>query len=296
MASHAAEQAELNDLQTQNSAITAAINARLEAERDVAALDQLQADAAQLRESIDTLLEARRELKARYLLERERASSLRDAVASDLQSKTGERVRIRVHRHGDDLSYRQVLHGGLKGARVRSHEEIVEALLQIRPEELGAIIHENRCVDLEEHTGYSTDRATRILDALRANVDPHEIEVVDIEDRISIELNVGTSRPPNFRDASELSRGQKCTALLPLPLVAAGLPATHRPARGQSRQPIRLRDGRRVDPPTKSTARCFVTHNANIPVLGEAELVVVMGSDGNTVRRKAGRSTSAGER
>jgi len=58
----------------------------------------------------------------------------------------------------------------------------------------------------------------------RENVDPLELEVVDIEDQVRIELNVATINEPIFKDAAELSRGQKCTALLPLLLARTDNP------------------------------------------------------------------------
>ena len=71
----------------------------------------------------------------------------------------------------------------------------------------------------DEACGFGPERAKKILAAFRANVDPLQLEVVEIDDVVRIELNVATSAEPIFKDAAELSRGQKCTALLPLLLA-----------------------------------------------------------------------------
>ena len=63
--------------------------------------------------------------------------------------------------------------------------------------------------------------------SFHANVDPLQLEVVEIDDVVRIELNVATSAEAIFKDAAELSRGQKCTALLPC--RAPSLPASAAP-------------------------------------------------------------------
>src|SRR5262249_54722710 len=147
---------------------------------------------------------------------REQISALRDSVAGQLQLETGKKVHIRVLRNADDLAYRNILTEGLKGARVRNHDEILEALLQLRPEQLAKFIQADDAVAFDESCGFGADRARKILDGFRGSVDPLELEIVDIEDQVRIELNVATGDRPIFKDAAELSRGQKCTALLPL--------------------------------------------------------------------------------
>ena len=107
------------------------------------------------------------------------------------------------------------------------------------------------------------------------------MEVINIDDRVRIELNVSTIASPYFKDAAELSRGQKCTALLPLLLARRDCPLI-------ADQPEDNLDNHFIYETVVSAIRrvrnrrqlILVTHNANIPVLGEADLVVVMNSDG----------------
>src|SRR5262249_1040450 len=102
-----------------------------------------------------------------------------------------------------------------------------------------------------------------------------------IEDRIAIELNVATSGGPHFKDASDLSRGQKCTALLPILLARRDNPLI-------IDQPEDNLDNHFIFETVVNAVRrlktrrqmIFITHNANLPVLAEADLVLVMNSDG----------------
>jgi ATPase subunit of ABC transporter with duplicated ATPase domains len=169
----------------------------------------------------------------------------------------------------------------LRGARVRGHDEILDALLRLRPEQLAQIVDTNDAEALEESCDFGNDRSRRILEAFRSNLDPLTLEVVEIEDRVTIELNVSTGAEPLFKDAAELSRGQKCTALLPILLARRDSPLI-------IDQPEDNLDNHFIYETVVNSIRrlkgkrqmIFITHNANIPVLGEAELVVVLNSDG----------------
>jgi len=138
--------------------------------------------------------------------------------------------------------------------------------------------------------GFGLERSRRILEALKQSVDPFALEITPIDDRIKIELNVSPSGQPTFKDASELSRGQKCTALLPLLLARRDSPLIiDQPEDNLDNHFIYetvVNSIRRMKPRRQMI---FITHNANIPVLGEADLVIVLDSDGKVgFIRKAG--------
>jgi ABC-type cobalamin/Fe3+-siderophores transport system ATPase subunit len=89
-------------------------------------------------------------------------------------------------------------------------------------------------------------------------------------------LNVGSAAAPDFRDLDDLSKGQKATALLLILLATLPGPLI-------IDQPEDNLDNRfiwegvvpRVRALKGKRQLVFSTHNANIPVLGDAELIVV---------------------
>ena len=273
--------AEVSRLQQENLAAGQAIRERTNAEQAVERLAAFEKRREAEKVTLQNLLDERRALKADYLLKREKVSNLREAVAADLQQKIGDCVRVRVLRNADNLAYQQLLLQGLRGARVRNHEEILTGLMQLRPEQIAQIIQENDVDEFEELLSLGRERSSKIIESFRTTLDPLAIEVIDIEDRITIELNVANAGQPHFKDAAELSQGQKCTALLPLLLSRRDMPLLiDQPEDNLDNHFIyetvvdavrRLREVRQM---------IFITHNANIPVLGEADLVVVMNSDG----------------
>lgn len=264
-------QAERSQLLQQRSAAEIAVQ---ELERDrarVREIDQEMAALAQLRQT----------LRADYLQASDGLSSLREAVADELQASVGPLVRVRVRRQADVSRYQELLTTGLKGSRTKNHEDIVAQLITLRPDQLAQILRDGGAEEIDQTFAFGAERSRRVWEALRGSMDPMELELVLAEDRVGIELDVGRGDGKGFRDAAELSRGQKCTALLPMLLVRRQVPLI-------IDQPEDNLDNRFIYETIVETIRrvktrrqlIFVTHNANIPVLAEAELVIVMGSDG----------------
>lgn len=278
---HARQAADLAQLQQVHREADERYRVRLDLEQNVQKVQEIEKEQSLKKNELVDLLADRKALKAKFLLEREQVSQLRDEVASELQLETGRKVRIRVLRNADNLAYRTLLIEGLKGARVRNHDEILDSLLQLRPEQLAQFIQTDDHVAFDEACGFGTERARKILDAFRENVDPLELEVVDIEDQVRIELNVATINEPIFKDAAELSRGQKCTALLPLLLARTDNPLIiDQPEDNLDNHFIYETVVNSIQRLKGKRQMIFITHNANIPVLADAELVIVMNSDG----------------
>jgi energy-coupling factor transporter ATP-binding protein EcfA2 len=275
---HAGELAKLAAL---NQAASEHARLRAALEQQVAKLQLLEEKRLELNAELKTLLERRKSLKSTHILTRDQISAMREEVASELQREAGERVRIRIMRNGDHLAYQQMLVDGLRGARVRSHEEIITKLMQLRPEQLAQLIQANDLSSFEELTGLGNERSRKILDAFRESVDPLALEVIAIEDRIGIELDVSSAGRPSFKDASDLSRGQKCTALLPILLARRDSPLIiDQPEDNLDNHFIFETVVNAVQRLKRRRQMIFITHNANIPVLAEADLVLVMNSDG----------------
>lgn len=287
---HKAQEAEYGELQQKNHIAGNAIKERTAAQQAVASLETLERERKTAQEQLVRLREQRKGIKGDYLLERERVSEVREMVAAGLQREAGTKVRVRIARNSDSLDYQQTLLGGLKGARVKNHDEILRSLMRLRPEQFAQIIQENDINEFEALTSLGTERGRKILNSCREILDPLSLEIVMIEDKVAIELNIGTESEPNFKDAASLSSGQKCTALLPLLMARRDTPLIiDQPEDNLDNHFIfesvvdvirRLKSRRQM---------LFVTHNANIPVLGEADLVIVLDSDG-----RSGRVVKAG--
>jgi energy-coupling factor transporter ATP-binding protein EcfA2 len=216
---HCAQAEKLLSAQKLNEEIGQAIRERTEVEQKVSRLEELQQRQTFLRAEIEKKTTERQTIRADFLLERDEISTIRGEVAAWLQKEAGGHVQVRIIRNADDLSYRSLLLEGLKGARVRNHEDILTELLTIRPEELAQMIQTGGADALESIGHFGVERSQRIIEAFKQNLSPFLLETVQIDDQVRIELNVSTGPEPLFKDAADLSRGQKCTALLPLLLA-----------------------------------------------------------------------------
>jgi DNA repair exonuclease SbcCD ATPase subunit len=282
---HRQQEAAYAALREQNKAVGQAIKERGEIEEAVRQLTELRRQKETVAASEHKLVIDRKALRGNYVQLHQRISEVRETIAKELDQAAGENVRIRVRRNADKLEYEQKINEGLFGAGVKNHDSIVERVSRIPPDELAQLVQARDYAEFEATCQFGAERSRRVLDALRSSLDPLQLEILRMEDMISIELNVGSADSPIYKDASELSRGQKCTALLPLLLARRNTPLV-------IDQPEDNLDNNFVFRTVVETVRrlkqtrqlIFITHNANIPVLGEADLIVVMGSDGRVGR------------
>lgn len=278
---HAAQDATYRQLQQLNQDAVKALDARSAVTREAATAERLLKERTEAEAELNKLQDARTIIKAEFLLTRDQISELREGVAARLQAEAGRKVQIRLQRNADSLDYQQQLLAAIQGSKTKNQDETVRALSQIPPEQLAQLIRDNDLDELDTQCSFGRERGRKILDSLREKLNPLTLEILPIDDRVRIELNVAGDGPANFKDAAELSRGQKCTALLPILLARRDSPLVidqpednldnHFIYETVVESILRLKSRRQM---------IFITHNANIPVLGEAELVVVMNSDG----------------
>jgi hypothetical protein len=116
-----------------------------------------------------------------------------------------------------------------------------------------------------------------------------EIEELDLPPTTTIELNVGNSdSDPVWQSLDDLSTGQKATAVLLLLLLESDAPlVVDQPEDDLDNRFIT--DG--IVPKMREEKRrrqfVFATHNANIPVLGDAELIAALSATGEAGRGRA---------
>lgn len=200
----------------------------------------------------------------------------RAQVAANLNHVLGPRIRLNVVRGGQTESFAAAISEVLRGSGLR-YTEIVAALSQrISPRELLEAV-ENDNFELIATCGNTTpDRAAKAVIVMK-EADLAAIATVAIEDYVTFSLLDGS----DYKDIADLSTGQRCTVVLPLVLrhtdrlLIVDQPEDHIDNAFIADTLIRSTTARAADGQI-----LFSTHNANIPVLGNADLVVQLGSDG----------------
>jgi DNA repair ATPase RecN len=200
----------------------------------------------------------------------------RREIARQLERKLAPRIKVSVAQAADVAKYSAALIGALRGSSIRYNELAPHLASRISPRELVEAAEDGNVDFVIEAAEVNRDRAQRLLAQLRDSR-LEDVLLADVEDSISLQLLDGSE----YKEIDNLSTGQRCTVVLPIVLqhkertLVIDQPEDH------------LDNGFIVDTlikvlrdRSKSVQLIMATHNANIPVLGEAERVVVLGSDG----------------
>ena len=258
----------------------AAERARLERVRND--LGSKERDKAQLTEQLDAICDERRELLQRLSELRDQRYALRKGIVAHINEALSPSIRVSLVQYGDPRQYQQMLEETLRGNRLQHGVVAKKIVNALWPVDLAEVIKARDAQALVDKAELNPDQADKVIAALTGSRVLFDLETVELIDRPKIELNDNGT----YKQTAELSTGQKCTAILPILLLDSENPLL-------IDQPEDNLDNRFVFESIVGTIEAikrrrqliFVTHNPNIPVLGEADRVFVMDSNGTTARR-----------
>ena len=200
----------------------------------------------------------------------------RSKVAATLSKALAPQIKVTVERSGQYDDYTKALAEALRGSGMRYADLVTSIAQSVGPNELLRFIDANDFEALAEISEIPRDRAARLLGHLR-EVGAADIVTVSIEDNVRMSLLDGV----DFKDVEGLSAGQRCTVVLSIVLqhtsrtLVIDQPEDHLDNAYIATTVIKAIRNR------KEQGQLIIsTHNANIPVLGEANLVIEMTSDG----------------
>ena len=208
---------------------------------------------------------------------RDKRFGLRKAVAERLTSALAPTIRVSIIQAGDRSAYRELLGGALKGSGIQYNRVMERIVENVSPEELSQIIRRGIAERLAERAGINADVAQRTVSHIRNSDFAQKLETIDLEDEPRIELKDGA----DYKNSADLSTGQRCTVILPILLFEADRPLlVDQPEDNLDNAYVYDTIVKSLREVKLSRQLIFVTHNPNIPVLGEAERVFVFASDG----------------
>lgn len=261
-------------------------------------LQRTQVDGAEfisLRERIEAL-RPRQERRASRRKSRDELRARREALVVEWEDLKGEefrqleqaakevsgqlrgRVRVRVE-HAADRSPLYVLLQDEVGGRLKESCERLRQLPQLSLKELAEASRAGSD-ELEKRFSLPSSQAQRIADA-----GPEvfmKIEELELPSLTKIELNVAPAgESEQWQALDELSTGQKATAILLLLLLESDAPlVVDQPEDDLDNRFITEGVVPRMKDEKRRRQFVFSTHNANIPVLGDAELIVGLSARG----------------
>lgn len=267
------EQQELNAALRQEEALRQAIHDMELIERDLA----------------DRRLENDRDLKLRSQLrgERDRIRNelyeMRLAEVDAINARYSKAIVLTLSTGLLTQQHVDTIRGLLLKSNLRNQEEVARDLAEkIEPSDLIDIVEGADARRLSEALQRDVGQMTRLLSHLLDNPDLYRLETIVPEDCLEITMVVkGEAKP-----LGQLSKGQMATALLPLILRDADYPLiVDQPEDDLDNAFIFETLIEKIRELSATRQLIFVTHNANIPVLGEASNVVVMEMDGPRLAR-----------
>lgn len=242
--------------------------------------DEAQAKLNRLSRERDQLLRQLSDLRnQRY--------SIRDQVGQRINAALAPTIRVSIVESGNPEAYRSLLEEVLRGRGIKQNPVAQKLVNAYWPADLSALVQKGDVKALMDQAELNEDQAERVVETLADPGVRFRLEAVELLDLPRIELKDGQE----YKDSAALSTGQKCTTILPILLLDS-----HNPLLVD--QPEDNLDNRFIFECVVNSIRnvkarrqlIFVTHNPNIPVLGDAERVFVLESDG-TSGRKANEGT-----
>ena len=217
---------------------------------------------------------------------RDERYNIRNEVAEAINQRLSPMIKVRIEQFGGFDNYRDVLMEKMKGSGFKYAAVVDKIVETISPEELKTAVQKENQQLLIERLGIDAERAHRIILQLKDTKEIYDIEVIELLDKPIIELKDGT----HYKDSLSLSTGQKCTTILPILLLESENPLLiDQPEDNLDNAFVYQTVVKSIRGIKDSRQLIFITHNPNIPVLGEAERVFVLESTG-----KEGRIKNAG--
>lgn len=220
----------------------------------------------------------RRELVAEW--EDVKAEALRrlDRAAKKVNQKLRGKVQVEVTASGNREPLRRILRDEV-GGRL---SDVMDLLARVPDLSLPKLVEawQAGAAALSQAYGITPSQAERLA---RAEPEvPMRIQELELPPEMEIQLNTAPAEePPVWQKLEDLSTGQKATAVLLLLLLESDAPLiVDQPEDDLDNRFITEGVVPRMREEKQRRQFIFSTHNANIPVLGDAELIVGLSASG----------------
>lgn len=252
----------------------AKIDEFLRLQADIDAILPIQHEADQKKTLVERLRADRKTLLDKLLGVCRTRYDERSKQAKELTERLEGILRVQVKFEGRADVIRSSLEGLKAGVRKTSLDSLLSHHDFSFPGFLAAV--DGGAEELRTRFGLTDSAASDLIKAMDGKV-RYDWDCLDVPDAIEIEFNVGPASEPQFRPLDRLSVGQKSTAVLLLLLLKDDNPfIVDQPEEDLDNRFIYEDIVRRLRSAKEKRQFIVATHNANIPVLGDAEQIIVL--------------------
>lgn len=244
---------------------------------------------ADRRELLDRLLEEYSQRRRQLLAEWEdlKAREFRglNRAASKVSSALRNRVKVEVFNADNRQPLRDLLVETIGGRLSQTLDTLDQAEDFSLPEFVEACRRGSDHV--RQKYGLTPRQAERLAEASESTL--MQIEELDLPSTTDLKLNISAQgEQPKWSSLEQLSKGQKATAVLLLLLLESDAPLViDQPEDDLDNRFITEGVVPRIREEKRRRQFVFSTHNANIPVLGDAELILGLDASGEALEGRA---------
>ena len=248
---------ELDALQRRKAELTALVDDRPEA------LERMEALEGKRKGLLESLGEVRRQ-----------KSRATEEAARELTERVGDRVRVRTNPLADRSQLLALFEEQLQGRGARKAQ--LEKLVESQPSVIAEAMRSGPSA--LEALGCTGTTAAKVAELSPSTA--RACEECDLPDEVMVEIDLGTGGAENWTSVQDVSPGQRATALLALALASGQSPLIiDQPEDDLDNRYIYDEFVKVLGDVCKRRQVIVATHNANVAVLGDAELVLALDAD-----------------
>jgi ABC-type cobalamin/Fe3+-siderophores transport system ATPase subunit len=220
------------------------------------------------------LLGERSDCRASISTKSDQIYTLRLAEIESVNKKHSDIILLTLTAGEQTGEYKDQLTQLLSRSRIKLQDEVAADISwKLKPAELIDLVEQGNSATLAEVLGRDVGQMMRLVAHLAEHPEFYKLEGSIFEDRLDVTM-YDNGQP---KKVETLSKGQKATALLPLILRPAPYPLVVDQPEDDLDNSFIYQSLVKIVMELKTERQLvFVTHNANIPVLGDAERVIVM--------------------
>ncbi|MEX0643115.1 MAG: AAA family ATPase [Pirellulales bacterium] len=235
----------------------------------------------ELQQQLKTLYQERADLTEHLRELWNRRFKQRQEVAQWINDGATSPIRVQIDQCGDTSDYLSALAAWMKGTVGQYNVAARKIAQYVPPSELARLVAEGRADELQAQAELGDSQVPKVIEALGRLEVQLQLDTIELADMPRIELLDGEE----WKNSLQLSTGQKCTTILPILLLESDNPLlVDQPEDNLDNRYIYDTVVQAIHRVKQQRQIILITHNPNIPVLGEASAVYVLTSDGERSR------------
>jgi ABC-type lipoprotein export system ATPase subunit len=238
------------------------------------------------------LIALRESLLERFYKVRQEIYDLRLKTINELNETFDGEVLITLKFGGLTKPFEEALREGLTGSGLQYNSIISSIVNNLTPDEFAELVLSADEKMLSKRTNVDLARSQTVVEKLQHTELIYSIQTLychDLPDFL-LKVNPSSAEQTDYRKSDELSMGQRCTTVLPIIFGVSNNPLIiDQPEDNLDNRFITTKIHQIIREQKSKRQLIFITHNPNIPVLGDSEQNIFLEYDKKSKLHSQGR-------